>query len=121
VLPAAIVTTVFGVGIYTYFYTLIEKGLNTTVIPTDALAKWQAYNVDAGFGAAAATIVAQPALSTFVSFAAFGLILFLEPPLRFFTSWTSQSPDKRPALLALALAVIYVIVRSGRPRQTTLG
>ena len=57
-----------------------------------------------------ALIVAQTALSTFVSFAAFGLILFLEPPFRLFTGWAPVSPDKRPVLLALALAIIYVVV-----------
>jgi len=115
VLPAAIVTTIFGVGIYTFFYTIIEKGVQTAAIPVDAVARWEAYTgltyqADAGFGAAAAAIVAQTALSTFVSFAAFGLILFLEPPFRLFTGWAPVSPDKRPALLALALAIIYVVV-----------
>jgi cation-transporting P-type ATPase E len=115
VLPAAIVTTIFGVGIYTYFYTLIEKGVQMTAIPPDAVARWEAYTgltyqTDAGFGVAAAAIVAQTALSTFVSFAAFGLIVFLEPPFRFFNGWAPVSPDKRPALLALALAIIYVVV-----------
>ncbi len=115
VLPAAIVTAIFGVGIYTFFYTIIEKGVQTAAIPADAVARWQAYTgltyqTDTGFGDAAATIVAQTALSTFVSFAAFGLILFLEPPSRFFTGWAPVSPDKRPVLLALALALIYVVV-----------
>src|SRR5829696_8309958 len=43
VLPAAIVTTIFGVGIYTFFYTIIEKGIQTTAIPVDAVARWEAY------------------------------------------------------------------------------
>jgi cation-transporting P-type ATPase E len=116
VLPAAIVTMAFGVGIYTFFYEFVLKGVNTYHIPPDAAARWEAYTglsyqTDAElFGAAAATIVAQTALSTFVSFAAFGLILFLEPPFRLFTGWAPVSPDKRPALLALALAIIYVVV-----------
>jgi cation-transporting P-type ATPase E len=115
VLPAAIVTTIFGVGIYTFFYTIIEQGVQTTAIPPDAVARWEAYTgliykTDEGFGTAAATIVAQTALSTFVSLAAFGLILFLEPPFRFFTGWAPVSPDKRSALLALALAIIYIVV-----------
>ncbi len=114
VLPAAIVTMVFGVGIYTFFYKFVLKGVSTYHIPPDAAARWAAYTGltydTVGFGPAAATIVAQTALSTFVSFAAFGLILFLEPPFRFFTGWAPVSPDKRPALLALALAIIYVVV-----------
>jgi cation-transporting P-type ATPase E len=115
VLPAAIVTTAFGVGVYTFFYTMIFNGAGQFEIPPRAIARWEAYTglsyrIDAGFPEAAATIVAQTALSTFVSFAAFGLILFLEPPNRFFAGWTTPVPDRRPALLALGLAVIYLIV-----------
>jgi cation-transporting ATPase E len=127
VLPAAIVTTIFGVGIYTFFYTLIENGFQTTAIPPEAVASWEAYTgLDyqtdaANFGTAAATIVAQTALSTFVSLAAFGLILFLEPPFRFFSGWAPVSPDKRPALLALALAIIYVFVLYIRPMANYFG
>ena len=115
VLPAAIVTTIFGVGVYTFFYELVLRGVNAYQIPPEAVAQWEAYTglsyqADEGFGEAAATIVAQTALSTFVSFAAFGLILFLEPPSRLFTGWAPVSPDKRPAWLALALAIIYVVV-----------
>lgn len=64
----------------------------------------------AEFGSAAATIIAQTAMSTFVSFCAFGLLLFVEPPVRFFTGWAPVSPDKRPAWLALGLFVVYVVV-----------
>jgi len=114
VLPAAIMTTIFGVAIYTYFYTLILNGLASYEIPAFVASRWESYTGltydTVGFGPAAATIVAQTALSTFVSFAAFGLILFLEPPARFFTGWTTQSPDRRPALLAVGLALIYIVV-----------
>ena len=65
---------------------------------------------DADFETVTATIVAQSALSGFVSFAAFGLLLFLEPPSRFFTGWTGVSPDKRPTWLALALSGVMVAV-----------
>jgi cation-transporting ATPase E len=115
VLPAAIVTMIFGVGIYTFFYEFALKGITSLHIAPDAAARWEAYTglsyqTDTAFGPAAATIVAQTALSTFVAFASFGLILFLEPPFRLFTGWAPTRPDKRPALLALALAIIYVVV-----------
>jgi cation-transporting ATPase E len=115
VLPAAVITMIFGVGIYTFFYEFVLQGITSYHIPPDAAARWEAYTglqyrVDEEFGRAAATIVAQTALSTFIAFASFGLILFLEPPSRLFTGWAPVSPDKRPALLALALAIIYVIV-----------
>ena len=90
-------------------------GINAYAIPPRVVARFEAYtgltyNVDPGFGVAAATIVAQTATSIFVSLTAFSLILFLEPPSRFFTGWTTQSSDKRPALLALGLFLIFLVV-----------
>ena len=38
------------------------------------------------------------------------LILFLEPPNRFFASWTRPSPDRRPALLVVVLVVVFAAV-----------
>ena len=63
-----------------------------------------------GLPEAAATIGAQTGLSTFVSLASFVLILFLEPPSRFFASWTRPSPDKRPAALVGVLLVVFAAV-----------
>lgn len=117
VIPAATVTTAFGVGIYTFFYTLILNSANDFTLPPRAVARWEAYTglsyrIDAGFSEAAATIVAQTALSSFVSLASFGLILFLAPPGNFCAGWTTPSPqiDRRPAILALILALIYLFV-----------
>ena len=45
-----------------------------------------------------------------MSLAAFGLILFLEPPSRFFASWTRPRADKRPALLVAVLLVLFTAV-----------
>jgi hypothetical protein len=59
---------------------------------------------------ASATIVVQTNLSIFVAVTAFLLILFLEPPFRLFTGWTTKSPDRRPALLALGLFVVFMVV-----------
>jgi cation-transporting ATPase E len=62
---------------------------------------------DVGFAEAAATIGAQTALSTFVSYAAFLLVLFPEPPNRWFAAWTRPDGDRRPALLVTALVVAF--------------
>ncbi len=68
------------------------------------------YDVGEEFGVASATIVAQTNLSIFVSLTAFLLILFLEPQFRVFTGWTTKSPDRRPALLALGLFLVFMVV-----------
>ena len=62
---------------------------------------------DLGFDEAAATIGAQSALSTFVSYAAFLLILFLRPSTQLFSSWTRPDGDRRPLLLVAALVLTF--------------
>jgi cation-transporting ATPase E len=114
VLPAGVVTAAGGVAVYAYLYTKVSQGLMSSTIPTGVIRQFEGYTglsyADAGFTEAAATIGAQTGLSTFVSFAAFVLILFLEPPHRFFASWTPTSPDKRPAVLVALLVVAFVAV-----------
>lgn len=115
VLPAGIVTAIIGTVIYAYFYKLIQNGITSSHVPARAVERWSSYTGlnfgDPGFETATATIVAQSALSSFVTFAAFGLLLFIEPPARFFTGWVERvSPDKRPAWLALVLTVVMLVV-----------
>jgi cation-transporting ATPase E len=115
VIPAAVVTAAGGVGVYAYLYTKVSQGLEDPNAPAGVIASFERYTglqygVDADFADAAATIGAQTGLSTYVSFAAFVLILFLEPPTRFFAAWTRPSPDKRPAVLVAGLVVVFVAV-----------
>jgi cation-transporting ATPase E len=114
VLPAAVITAGGGVAVYAYLYTKVSHGFADPNIPAGVISDFESYTGlsygDTGFTEAAATIGAQTGLSTFVSFAAFVLILFLEPPSRLFASWTSPSPDKRPALLVVGLVVAFVAV-----------
>jgi cation-transporting ATPase E len=109
-----VVTAAGGVAVYAYLYTMVSQGVLRSTMPASVVRSFEAYTglayTDAGFREAAATIGAQTGLSTFVSFAAFALILFLEPPHRIFASWTPTSPDKRPALLVGALVVAFVAV-----------
>jgi len=115
VIPAAVLTMLVGVVLYTFYYTRVLEGMRTDQIPPRVVQRFETftgltYDVDDAFGPAVATIVAQTVLSSFISLTAFCLILFLEPPLRFFTGWTHQSSDKRPALLALGLLLTFAVV-----------
>ncbi|MGY2003803.1 HAD-IC family P-type ATPase [Blastococcus sp. SYSU DS1024] len=111
VVPAAVVTAAGGVALYAYHYTFLFEGLSRTGTPAEVLAAFERYtglsSDDVGFAEAAATIGAQTALSTFVSFAAFLLILFLKPPNRWFAAWTRPDGDKRPAVLVAVLAAVF--------------
>ncbi len=58
----------------------------------------------------------------FISWTACVLILFLEPPSRFFLGWRSEvSPDKRPAWLALGLFVLFWFIWSYDPLGNYFG
>ncbi len=112
VVPAAVITAACGAGVYTFIYTRVMKGLTNPNVPEKVLQEFQRYTgltvTDAGFTTASATIGAQTGLSTFVTLASFGLILFLEPRTRFFAAWTTPNPDRKPSLLVLALLVAFV-------------
>ncbi|MGY2084920.1 HAD-IC family P-type ATPase [Blastococcus sp. SYSU DS0539] len=111
VVPAAVITAAGGVGLYAYHYTFLFAGLSRAGTPAEVLDAFERYtglsSDDVGFAEAAATIGAQTALSTFVSYAAFLLILFLKPPSRLFAAWACPDGDKRPAVLVAALVVAF--------------
>lgn len=116
VIPVAVVTMVFGVGLYTFHFERVQVDVQAYSIPDFGLQNFErvtGLSVDDGpeFAEAAATIVAQSALSMFITFTAFVLILFLAPPIRLFTGWVPKvTPDKRPAIMAGVLAVVFGVV-----------
>jgi cation-transporting ATPase E len=115
VIPAAIVTGILGVAIYTVSYEAVLNGVNSGNFPREAITVYEQYTGlpagrGAGFARASASIEAQTMLSIFVSLTAFALILFLEPPAQMFTAWTVRSPDRRPALLVAGLLAVFLIV-----------
>ncbi|HYX96462.1 MAG TPA: HAD-IC family P-type ATPase [Geodermatophilus sp.] len=111
VVPAMVVTAAGGVAVYAYHYTTLLRGFSGSDVPdfvVTAFERWSGVSSgDVGFAEAAATIGAQTALSTFVSYAAFLLILFLRPPTRLFASWTRPDGDRRPAVLVAVLVVAF--------------
>ena len=111
VLPAAVITAAGGVALYAYNYTFLIEGLSGPGAPAGVLASFERYtglsSDDVGFAEAAATIGAQTSLSTFVSYAALLLILFLKPPSRFFASWTRPDGDTRPVVLVVVLVAAF--------------
>jgi cation-transporting P-type ATPase E len=111
VVPAALITAAGGVGLYAFHYTFLLEGFTGAVVPDFVVTDFERYtglsSDDVGFAEAAATVGAQTALSTFVSFAAFLLILFLKPPNRLFASWTRPDGDRRPAWLVVGLVLAF--------------
>jgi cation-transporting ATPase E len=54
--------------------------------------------------------MAQTALTSFLVYAGLLLVIFVEPPIPWFAVAEPLTPDRRPAMLALGLAVGYLVV-----------
>lgn len=114
VIPASVVTTAFAVAVYSFHSLTLTSGLASPDVPPFVITEFEGYTglpaTDPGFVAAAATLGAQTALSTFVTFASFALLLFLFPPHRIFAAWTRPTPDRRPTVMVTLLVVVFFVV-----------
>ena len=57
-----------------------------------------------------ATVDARTALTSFLVFVGLFLILFVEPPVKWFAVAEPVTPDRRPAMLAIGLGVAFVLM-----------
>jgi cation-transporting P-type ATPase E len=114
-----------GLVIYVYDYDTVLNAIRGAQVPADNVPDqfrdtYESYTGitfgNEGYESIVATVTAQGSLSIFVSWTSVLLILFLEPPSRFFLGWRKEmSPDKRPAVLAAVLFVVLWIVWSVDP------
>ena len=126
VVPASLLVLLFALTIYTAMNYVIVNSLAEFQIPPRVIQMFEArtgliYQVDDTFTAAAATIVAQSFLSVFLAYTAFVLILFLEPPGRWFEGWTRLSPRRWPTWMAAALWVAFTAVAVWEPSSSYFG
>jgi len=120
VFPVSIVTMLMAVGIYVTDYRFLLTSPLTQGQEQWANQIFEAYTGVApaaeAYTATVATVLAQGSLSMFISWTACVLLLFLEPPSRFFLGWRNEvSHDKRPAWLALGLFLLFLIIWSVGP------
>ena len=120
IFPAAIVAMLMAVGIYTVDYNFLLNSPLTTADASWARQIFESYTgvpaESAAYRNTVATVLAQGSVSIFISWVACLIILFLEPPSRFFLGWRKEvSPDKRPALLAAGLFFLFWIIWSFGP------
>ncbi|HEY1015504.1 MAG TPA: HAD-IC family P-type ATPase, partial [Herpetosiphonaceae bacterium] len=115
VIPVALLTMLLGLAVYIVDYQFLLTSPLTQQASGRAQELFEGYTGvpfgDVDYATTVATVLAQGSLSIFISWTACLLILFLEPPTRFFLGWRSTvSPDKRPAWLALALFAGLMVV-----------
>ena len=114
VIPASAITAKFAAAVYSFHSVTLADGLTQPDFPAFATAEFEGYTglpvSDPGFIEAAATLGAQTALSTFVTFASFGLLLFLFPPHRLLAAWTRPTSDRRPTIMVVLLVAAFLVV-----------
>ena len=128
VLPAAILSMLFGLLIFTFFHNLVLYHLTELEfeVPPQVITRLEnytglTYDLDENFSQVVAAIAAQTALSIFTSYSAFLLIVFVKPPIRFFEGGAKLSPDKRPTVLAFGLLAVFVVILSVRSFRNYFG
>ncbi len=99
VLPAALLSSLAALVV---FYGSIW--LSVAGAPPSATTVLQQQAFDAAVPAA------QSALTAFLVFVGLALIVFVEPPTDFLAVIQSRSPDRRPTLLAVGLAIAFVVL-----------
>jgi cation-transporting ATPase E len=112
--PAGIVTFLFGLGLYVYtFNSIVNEGRTIDVLKED-VASFQKYaGIDYGiytpdqFVYEVAILFSQTVLTAFSVLAGLGLVLFVEPPFRWFVGGDKYSGDKRPLLLVLIMLGLF--------------
>jgi cation-transporting ATPase E len=92
VVPAALVSSLAGLGVFYGTLVLLAPGGAATTPTPEAVS------------------VARSALTTFLVMSGLLLVVFVAPPSRFFAVVEPVTPDRRPALLATALALGFFVV-----------
>jgi len=98
VVPAAALSSLAGLAVL-YAILFLRVGLSNAIGGTVDEATLDA-----------ATRVAQSGLTTFLVFAGLVLVVFVEPPNDALAVIEPRTPDRRPTMLAVLLAAIYLIV-----------
>jgi len=109
VLPAALMLTLVGLGVYMAYFLASTFRLQPT-LPNEGTVE----ALDLAFGAAFASseALARSAVITITVFCGLLLVPFVEPPTAFWVGGDELSGDWRPTLLAGLMLIVYIVILS---------
>jgi len=99
VLPASLTMAILGLLVYAGFMAVGRQEYLLTNPPATTQAIFRAVQP-----------MAQTALTSFSILCGLLLIVFVEPPTRFWVGGDDLSSDRRPVFLALGLLIIYIVI-----------
>jgi cation-transporting ATPase E len=106
VLPAAVFSSLLGLAVFYGTLVLRLEALGFSSRSPEALIE-QAVT--------ASVPVAQTALAAFLVFSGLFLVIFVDPPTRWWAGGSAVSGDWRPTILAVSLMLAFVVVSSAPP------
>ncbi|GAB4451156.1 MAG: HAD-IC family P-type ATPase [Anaerolineae bacterium] len=117
VFPAAISIFVFGLLLYTFYFSVAyNEVIQVNVTPAE-IAAFESYAgidyaIDSqdAYAFEVASVTARTVLTTFTIITGIVLVVFVEPPTPFFVGGDALSPDKRPTILAGCLLLAFVAI-----------
>ncbi len=121
IIPAGISIATVGVAIYVvYFVATFTNSAGTNVFNIRSLTHEQVVMLEAARGETIievietaqgeALAVARTILTTVTTLAGLVLIVFVEPPTPFWAGGDEYSGDWRPTIVAIILAIVYVVI-----------
>jgi len=121
IIPAGISLATVGVAIYVIYYVAtFTNSAGTNVFNIRSLTHEQVVMLEAARGETIIQIidtaqgealaVARTILTSVTTLAGLVLIVFVEPPTQFWTGGDEYSGDWRPTIVAVALAILYVVI-----------
>jgi cation-transporting ATPase E len=122
VIPAAFVTYLIGMIIYvSAIFLAVATEFNTEITP-EVVTSFQTYTgIDYDISAPdaymseVAVLSAQTALTTFLVYAGLLLVLFVEPPVKWFVGGDEFSGDWRPTYVAVGLLIAFILIQLIEP------
>ena len=116
-IPAAIGVFIFGLLIYTSVFLFMEGDFANRVITPEVVTALERYvSVDVSklneteVKSVAVRLYAQTALTTFFIFASVILMLFAQPPLKWFTGGSPYHGSKIPLIAAVIILIIFFVL-----------
>jgi cation-transporting ATPase E len=115
--PAGIVTFLFGLLVYVITFNSIVNGGRVIGVLRSDVASFQTYaGIDYAiythdqFVYEVAVLFAQSVLTAFTVLVGLGLVLFVEPPYRWFVGGDKYSGDKRPMWLSVVMLGLFALI-----------
>lgn len=125
IVPASFSLALVGLGVYIYFYVSV---VNAQLGPVEIGSVQDLVQLEQSAGrpfaevvaevAHEASAVAQTALTTVLTLCGLVLIVFVEPPTRFWVAGDEYSGDWRPTLMALGLLAVFIVILAVPPARS---